>query len=75
MSDSFFYSSKAIVHDCTVKYTDSNKVHPNRDADDSIQLLSFVRFVSLWRVFGLNRIYQTLDYEVVLHLLVLEVEV
>ena len=48
-------------------------MHPNRGADDSIQLLPFVWFVSFWRVFSLDRIYLTLDYEVVLHLLLPEV--
>ena len=50
-------------------------MHLNRGADDFVQLLPFVRFVSLWRVLGLNRVYQTLDYEIVLHLLLPEVEV
>ena len=50
-------------------------MHPNRGMDDSIQLLPFIRFVCFWRVFGLDRVYLTLDYEIVLHLLLLEVEV
>ena len=42
-------------------------MHPNRGADDSVQLLPFVWFVCFWRVFGLDRVYLTLDYEIVLH--------
>ena len=48
-------------------------MHPNCGAGDFVHLLPFVRFVSFWRVFGLDRIYLTLDYEVVLHLLLPEV--
>ena len=50
-------------------------MHPNRGVGDSVQLLLFVRFVCFWRVFGLDRVYLTLDYEIVLHLLLPEVEV
>ena len=51
------------------------QVHPNRGTDDSVQLLPFVRLLCLWSVFGLNRVYLTLDYEIILHLLLPEVEV
>ena len=51
------------------------QVNLNRGVENFIQLLPFVRFVSFWRVIRLNRIYLTLDYEVVLHLLLPEVEV
>ena len=54
-------------------------MHLNRGADDSVQLLSFVQFVSsggfsvsIGSVFGLNRVYLTLDYEIVLQLLLPE---
>ena len=50
-------------------------MHLNHGADDFVQLLPFVRFVCFRRVFGLNRIYLTLDYEIVLHLFLPEVEV
>ena len=50
-------------------------MHLNRGADDSVQLMPFVRFVCLWSIFSLNRVYLTLDYEIVLHLLLPEVEV
>ena len=50
-------------------------MHPNRGADNSVQILLFIRLVSFWTVFCLDRIYLTLYYEIVLHLFLPEVEV
>ena len=50
-------------------------MHPNRGADDSVQLLSLVCLINFWSIFIFNWIDVTLDYEIVLHLLLLEIEV
>ena len=50
-------------------------MHPNRGADDSVELLPLVCLIDFWSTFILNRIDLTLDYKIVLHLLLPEVEV
>ena len=40
-----------------------------------VQLRSSIRHISFWSVFGFNWVDLTLDYEIVLHLLLPEVEV
>ena len=50
-------------------------MHPNRGADDSVQLLPLVGLIDFWSNLILNRINLTLDYKIVLHLLLPEVEV
>ena len=51
------------------------QVHPNRGADDSVQLLPLVCLICFWSIFILNWVDLTLDYEIVLHLLLPKVEV
>ena len=48
---------------------------PNRGANDSVLLLPLVGLIDFWSYFNLNRIDMTLDYKIVLHLLLPEVEV
>ena len=50
-------------------------MHPNRGADDSIQLLPLICLIYFWSIFILNWVDLTLDYEIVLHLLLPEIEV
>ena len=50
-------------------------MHPNRGADDSVQLQPLVCLINFWSTFILNWIDLTLDYEIVLHLLLPEVQV
>ena len=49
-------------------------MHPNRGADDSVQLLPLVCLINFLSTFIVNRIDLTLDYEIVLHLLLPEIE-
>ena len=51
------------------------QMHPDSGADDSAQLLPLIGLVYFWSDFILNRIDLTLDYKIVLHLLLPEVEV
>ena len=51
------------------------QVHPNRDSDDSVQLLLLVCLIYFWSNLILNGIDLTLDYKIVMHLLLPEVEV
>ena len=50
-------------------------MHPNRGADDFVQLRPLVCLINFWSTFILDGIDMTLDYEIVLHLLLPEVEV
>ena len=50
-------------------------MHPNRGADNSVQLLPLVSLINFWSTFILDWIDLTLDYKIVLHLLLPEVEV
>ena len=50
-------------------------MHPNRGANDSAQLLPLVCLINFWSTFILNWIDLTLDYKIVLHLLLPEIEV
>ena len=43
-------------------YTLTPTMHPNNDADDSVQLLPFVRFLSFWSIFCFGWVDLTLDY-------------
>ena len=50
-------------------------MHPNHGADDFVQLQPLVCLICFWSIFILNWVNLTLDYEIVLHLLIPEVEV
>ena len=50
-------------------------MHPAGGADNFLQLLPLIWLVSLWSVFSINWVDLTLDYYIVLHLLLLNVEV
>ena len=50
-------------------------MHPNSGSIDSIKFRQLICLDSFWMVLCLDRIYLTLDYEIVLHQLLAEVEV
>ena len=50
-------------------------MHPNCGTNDSVQLLPFIRLVSLWSIFGFDWVDLTIDYWIVLQPLLPEIEV